>query len=391
MPATSGGGERIEEAASVKMRRVSASALRPGRSIFLPAGLVGTAVSVLAAIDMILRHGRAAPQPDPWSSWQITPTVTGGILIAAALYIAGQRDTATTGDRFAIWRRLAFFGGLAALFLALQSPIETISDHLFVVHQIEHMLLRTIAPLLLVLSVPQAALLRGMPDWLRRYVVAPVLRNPLVRGLGIFGHPAVATILFVGTTYFWMIPRYHDLAILDEPIHYIWHTSLLLSGLIFFWCLLDPRPYPHGASLGVRLFMFWVAAIGNILLGSYLSFKHQILYHAYDELGRLGSLSPALDESYGGLEMWILGSMMFVISIMLVIYRWALQEERGLSKRPGADGPIMAREFFAQKRSANRKMAIGLVCFMVTVVAVTFATVLVYHDHPAVTDLARLW
>jgi hypothetical protein len=54
---------------------------------------------------------------------------------------------------------------------------------------------------------------------------------------------AAATLLFIGTTYFWMVPRYHDVAILDEPIHYLWHATLLLSGLVFFWRVLDPRPY----------------------------------------------------------------------------------------------------------------------------------------------------
>lgn len=377
--------ERINFAA---MRRAIASESRLNPGVLWPAGTVALTMLGLAAIGAALRYSRPALRSDPWLSWPLTPGITAGTVVAAALYIAGQRHARTSaGDRFAIWGHFAFFGGLAALFLALQSPIETISDHLFLVHQIEHMLLRTTAPMLLVLSVPQAALLRGMPEWMRRYVLAPLLRNPFVRALGIFGQPAIATLLFVGTTYFWMIPRYHDLALLDEPIHYLWHTSLLLSGLIFFWRILDPRPCPHGASLGVRLFMFWIASAGNILLGSYLSFKHQALYHAYDEMGRLWAISPALDENYGGLIMWIPGSMMFAVTAMLMIYRWAQQEERGLSRQIGDSEPVTAAEFFARRQAANRKMAVGLICFVITVVAITFTTVLVYHHHPGAAGL----
>jgi putative membrane protein len=373
------------------MRRVEALAPRPNPGVLWPATLVGGFVAVLAVIDPVLHYGQVLRGPDPWAVWPLTPDITLATLLAAWVYIAGQRPlSALDDDRFALLRHFAFFGGLAALFIALQSPIEPISDHLFVVHQVEHMLLRTTAPMLLVLAAPQAALLRGLPGWARRFVVSPLLGSPVVRALGILGHPAVATILFVGTTYFWMVPRYHDIAILDEPIHYLWHTTLLLSGLIFFWRILDPRPYPRGASLGVRLFMFWIASIGNILLGSYLSFKHQVLYHAYDEMGRLFGINPVTDETYGGLVMWIPGTMMFVATAMLMIYRWAQMEERSdRRRRAGADGgAVTAAEFLRQRRSANRKMAIGLLCFVMTVVAITFSTMLIYHYGPRSSSLA---
>ena len=70
-----------------------------------------------------------------------------------------------------------------------------------------------------------------------------------------------------------MIPRWHDIAILNEPIHYTWHVTLLVSGLFFFSTIFDPRPAPAGARLGTRLIMFWCAAMGNILLGAFLTFK----------------------------------------------------------------------------------------------------------------------
>jgi putative membrane protein len=361
------------------MKPADVLALRLNRTILWPAATVGGLVVALAAVGPLLRVEHLLTWYRAWAAWPLTPGITLSIMLAGGLYIAGQRERAERGDNPDL-RHLAFFGGLAALFLALQSPIEPLSDHLFFVHQIEHMLLRTTAPMLLVLAAPQAALLRGMPAWLRRNAVSPIVGNPLIHTLRILGHPAVATILFVGTTYFWMIPRYHDLAILDEPVHYLWHTTLFLSGLIFFWRILDPRPTPLGASLGVRLFMFWTASIGNILLGSYLSFKHQVLYHAYDEMGRLWGISAATDETFGGLTMWIPGSMMFVATAMLMIYRWAQQEERSFARSGAvASGRVTAAQFVQQRRSANRKMAVGLVFFMITVAALTFTTVLFYH------------
>ncbi|MGH6983604.1 MAG: cytochrome c oxidase assembly protein [Stellaceae bacterium] len=332
---------------------------------------------VLAAVPPVLRADHILPRSALWTDWPLTPGITLSLLASAWLYIAGQRDaSAAAADRPGARHHLAFFGGLAAIFLALQSPIDPLADHLFVAHQVEHMLLRTGGPMLLMLAVPQAALMRGLPPWARRRVLAPLLSNPIVRALGILGQPAIATVLFVGTTYFWMIPRYHDLAIMNEPVHYLWHTTLLISGLIFFWRLLDPRPYPLSASLGVRLYMFWFASMGNILLGSYLSFKHGVLYHAYDAMGRYW-LSPSVDEQFGGLTMWIPGSMMFAATSMLMIYRWARQEERVAARRHDIGvAALSVEEFLASRRSANRKMAIGLLAFAASVLIISLSVAL---------------
>jgi putative membrane protein len=336
----------------------------------------------------VLRHGVAH---DRWAAWPVTPGITLSLVVAACLYIAGQPRSSSAPDGSAALRHLSFFGGLAALFLALQSPIEPISDHVFIVHQVEHMLLRTVGPMLLMLAAPQAALLRGLPAWMRRGVVTPLLSSRTLRPLGLLGHPAVATVLFVGTTYFWMIPRYHDIAILDEPIHYLWHTTLLLSGLIFFWRIFDPRPSPLGASLGIRLLMFWFASIGNILLGSYLSFKHEVLYHAYDVMGRLWGLSPATDERFGGLTMWIMGGMMFGVTALAVIYRWCRQEERTAARRQADQVEIVrADEFRSRQRSGNRALAFGLLGFAALVCALAVTMAVVYDDgsrHQIITQL----
>ncbi len=357
-------------------------------SLLWPAIIVTAFLPLLAIVPPVLRVDHILPLARIWTIWPLTPGITLSTLAIAWLYITGQRDVAAAQvpDRPGALHHLAFFGGVAAIFVALQSPIEPLADHLFVAHQVEHMLLRTAGPMLLMLAAPQAALMRGLPSWTRRRVLAPLVGSPIIRAPGVLGQPAIATVLFVGTTYFWMVPRYHDLAILDEPIHYLWHTTLLLSGLVFFWRLLDPRPYPLGASLGVRLSMFWFASIGNIVLGSYLSFKQGVLYHAYDVMGRLW-LSPTIDERFGGLTMWIPGSMMFAVTSLLMIYRWARQEERAAARlhAAGMVVPTVA-EFVASRQAANLKMAIGLLAFAATVLVISLAVVLTYRysgDYPA--------
>ena len=122
--------------------------------------------------------------------------------------------------------------------------------------------------------------------------------------------------------------------------------------------------------------MFWFASMGNILLGSYLSFKHGVLYHAYDAMGRYW-LSPSVDEQFGGLTMWIPGSMMFAATSMLMIYRWARQEERAVARRQGTSvAALTVEKFLASRRSANRKMAIGLLAFAASVLIISLSVAL---------------
>jgi putative membrane protein len=332
--------------------------------------------AALAWPAVALAHGDEIHPGEPiMAMWQFEPEIVAGIAIAAALYLAGVRREASARP----WRHVVFLAGLAALGLALLSPIEPLADHVFVIHQVEHMLLRTIGPMLILLAQPQAALMRGMPGWLRRGAVGPIVANRGVRAVfGFFSHPAVATLLFIGITYFWMWPRWHDIAILNEPIHYMWHVSLLISGLFFFSAIFDPRPAPAGPRLGTRLIMFWCAAMGNILLGAFLSFKGQPLYHAYDVMGRLFGLDAMSDEQIGGLTMWMPGCMMFAASALIMLHRWGVEEERGTARRERlGTAPVHAAALAEGRGRANRALALGLASFaaLVLVIAVTAAVV----------------
>lgn len=309
--------------------------------------------------------------------WQFEPEIVAGLLIAATLYVAGVRR----GARGKWWRHALFFGGLLALAAALLSPIEPLADHVFVIHQVEHMLLRTIGPMLILLSQPQAALMRGMPHWLRRGIVLPVVgSNGVRRAFSFFGQPAIATFLFIGVSWFWMIPKWHDIAILNEPIHYSWHVSLLLTGLFFFSTIFDPRPAPAGARLGTRLIMFWCAAMGNILLGAFLTFKAFPLYHAYDVMGRMFGLDPFTDEQVGGLTMWIPGCMMFAVSVIIILHRWGVDEERSAERRRRmGTAEAHAANQIANRSRSNRLLAAGLGSFVLLVLFVALTSAVLYE------------
>jgi hypothetical protein len=77
--------------------------------------------------------------------------------------------------------------------------------------------------------------------------------------------------------------------------------------------------------------------------------------------------------------MWIPGSMMFAATSMLMIYRWARQEERTVARLQGTTPVPTVAEFVASRRAANRKMAIGLLAFAATVLLISVTVTLTYH------------
>jgi len=336
--------------------------------------------AILAAPRIAAAHGAPGFAADhPWSAWSFTPDIVFGTLLAAVFYGAGLWRAPNRQQEKRLWHSVFFYTGLAAIFLALQSPIDTLSEHVFALHQVQHLLLHSLGPMLLMLAVPERPLIAGMPEWLRRHVLTPVITGRAVRAaFDFFSRPVAATFLYVGSLYFWQIPRYHEMTLLDESVHYLMHLSMLFTGLLFFRRIFDPRPAPWGAGYGARLVMLCAATSGNILIGAFITFKSMVLYPAYDTPGRLWNLNALTDELLGGIVIWIPSSMMCVVAALIVICSWGAREEkvddwrkRGLpADAVTASGPLTQhRHPVTTARSRNRVLALQLLTISLVVLA----------------------
>ena len=352
------------------------------RSIIRAMSAVTLAAAFASLPTPALAHGDAIhPGTSWWSLWQWSPEILIALGLVLAVYWRGLRR----GPRPPTAHVAAFLGGLVAFFAALISPIEPLADHIFAVHQVEHMLLRTLGPMLVFAALPQAVLLRGLPAGWRRRLAGSVGGNRVVRGVfGVLTLPAVATGLFLFASYFWMVPHWHDLAILDRPVHYLWHLSLLVTGVIFFSVIFDRRRPPAGPSLGARLAMFVVAALGNVVLGAFLTFKSVPLYDAYARIGHLWPVPMVLDEETGGAIMWMPGCMMFAAAAGIMLYRWGQDEARREAQRRRDGRPVAARAV-----RANGRLAFGLAGFALAMLLIAVTAAVTVHRMDEYHVLAR--
>lgn len=336
-------------------------------------------VLMLLALFSALAHGGAEPAGGfVWSAWVFTPDIVIATLTLVLVYAAGMARRAKSTEPLPSWRPISFFVGLAFVFLALQSPIDSVAEHLFFVHQVQHLLLRMVGPMLIALSSPQGILVAGLPAWVRRSLLAPLVSNGAVRGVfGAIAHPVVATAIFVSALYFWQLPQYHNIALLDAAIHYGMHATMLLAGLLFWWRIFDRRPSPQGLRYGIRLMMLWIIILSNITLGAYTTFKSAVLYTAYDVVGRVFAYAPLADEKLGGIIIWIPSSMMCLMAVLVVIHMWGRHEtrldERHIRRSPSnsaaAPYPTTASTLVKQQGPKNRTLALGFAVFVFIVFA----------------------
>ena len=230
----------------------------------------------------------------------------------------------------------AFLGGLAALFLALASPIEPFAGLLLQVHMLQHLLLMMVAPPLLWLGEPLFPLLRGLPKPIRTYWVAPLFRSPALGGLfRRLTHPLVALALFTATTWLWHAPAVYDLAARSGGgWHHLQHLCFLVSALLFWYPVVRPYPCRPRWSLWLLCPYLLLADIQNTILSALLTFSTRVLYPFYNEVPRLGGLSALDDQAAAGVLMWVPGSVVFLVPLFWIALRLLYGpsgERRGVS------------------------------------------------------------
>ncbi len=322
-----------------------------------------------------------------WGNWNFTPDIVAVTALVILLYIRGARRR-RNGSREGR-RHLLFFSGVAAMFLSLQSPIDPMAERLFWMHQVQHLLLRMIGPMLIALAAPQGTLVAGLPQGFSRRVFAPVAWNRSVGGTFRFLiRPEIAFALFLAALYVWQIPRLHNASVLNDAIHYTMHVTMLLAGLLFWFLIFDRRDPPKGISYPVRALMLIGAIVSNILLGAITTLKETVLYTAYDVAGRLFDINPLTDETTGGFVIWIPGSMMCIIAIIVVMHRWGEYERRSNMRRlswsfsnsRALEWPETAEELRLKVATPNRVTGLVLGATSLSIFIFVFATAVWVHS-----------
>ena len=254
-------------------------------------------------------------------SWPVVPLV--GLVLAAAIYLRGWRLARRTRPKeLPPWRAACFLAGILSLWIAVASPVDALDDFLLAAHMIQHFILMSIAPPLIVLGAPTVPLLRGLPRWIIRKPLRPFLASAGLRKvLHALGHPAVVWLAMNISYLGWHVPAAFELTFRSEAWHNTEHLCFFFTSVAFWWVVLQPWPsrsrWPRWAVIPYLL----SADLVNTILSALLTFSGRVLYPSYAQAPRITTLTPLQDQIAAGSEMWVLNSIVFLIPAVILTVR----------------------------------------------------------------------
>jgi putative membrane protein len=310
----------------------------------LVASLAGGGIALCLQPNVAHAHPGAALAPhDLWRAWSPAPGVMLGCVVAAVLYVRGVRAIrARAGARLvAPWRTRSFAIAIAALLVALVSPLDALAGSLFSAHMVQHLLLMMVAAPLLVLADPMTAMLwalsprarRGVGLWWRR-------RRGLRAVWRTLSSPGGAWVLHVAALWIWHVPSLYDDAVADGAVHVLEHLCFLGTAMLFWWV-----PFKaHGRRVGpgTALIYLFGAVLQGTILGALLALARHPLYTAHFGTTRVWGFTPLEDQQLAGLLMWVPAGFVYLAALIPLALR-VLREPKGQGARVLAMAGVSAR------------------------------------------------
>jgi len=254
------------------------------------------------------------------ASWRLDPGTVFILLVAALVYVQGWRRLHRERPyRYPVSRLVAFFGGLATIFVALDSPLDAFGNLLLLVHMIQHLFLIMVAPPLILYSQPVLAMMRGLPRRWLQDGLGPFLTWPLLRRIGRgITHPVVCWIAMAWAIVFWHIPALYELGLKSQTWHQVQHGCFFWAAMLFWWPVIQVWPSPARWPRGAMIPYLIAADIVNTALSAFLSFSDRVVYSSYLQVPRLAGITALQDQATAGAIMWVPGSIAFLLPAVIL-------------------------------------------------------------------------
>ena len=255
-------------------------------------------------------------------TWPFDWTVYAGLALLFFGHAWLARGASDAQPRHTVY----LLAGLATLWIALETPIDTISDrYLDSVHMLQHVLLGFVAPPLLLLS-------------LSREMVARIVRVPGVRPLT---EPVQAQVIAAAVMVAWHLPPLYDATLRSEDLHIVEHLTFIGAGLALFWPVIEATS-EHARwrmSAGARLVYLLLATLPQDGVALALIFSRVPFYEFYTHAPRLiEGLTPVIDQTIAGAVLMIFGKVTMAVAALAIFFRWFGAEhgsDRGIESRLG--------------------------------------------------------
>jgi cytochrome c oxidase assembly factor CtaG len=283
----------------------------------------------------------------PDIAFEFAPLQLAPAFIVGGMYWSRARTLARRGAPVARSRQACWYGGLALMVATLVSPIARMSEELFSVHMVEHLLLADLGALLLVLGLTGPLL-------------QPVLSAPGLRWLRVFTHPVVAITCWTVNFYLWHLPLLYQGAVEHDAVHALQHMLFVAFGIGMWMALLGPLPKPAWFGNGAKIGYIIAVRLIQSVLANALLWSSGVLYPRYAAGQAAWGISPANDQSAAGAIMMVEGSIVTICLFCWLFLRAAREseEKQALVELAAARGVELSEERAARAVAAGRGEAL---------------------------------
>jgi cytochrome c oxidase assembly factor CtaG len=257
--------------------------------------------------------------------WKLPIWLTLSMVLTAIVYVRGWIALRRTRRaQFSDERLVSFLGGLALLWVVIASPMDGFADALLTAHMIEHLLLMSAIPMLLLYGLPVVPLLRGLPRPVLRWVVGPLIRVAALRHAAEWlVTPAVAWLGMNVAYLCWHVPAAYNFALENETVHGVEHLCFLFTSLLFWWYVLRPWPAKQRRDDWGMLVYLALGDVVMTMLSAFLAFCERPVYSYYVHHPNPFGIPVMDDQVLGAVVMWVLGSFAYLVPAIVITYRLA--------------------------------------------------------------------
>src|SRR6516165_7877298 len=158
-----------------------------------------------------------------------------GLVFVSLIYARGwRRMLGVSATTIPAWRAASFFWGVSLVWAALGSPLVAYDHDLLTVHMIQHLLLMTFAPALILLGEPLLAFWHELPGS-GKVALCRLVRRPVAQWFGwAISRPALCWTASALTLLGWHVPALFTLGMHSEAWHALEQASFLVAGFLFW-------------------------------------------------------------------------------------------------------------------------------------------------------------
>lgn len=249
-------------------------------------------------------------------TWNLNPLIAAALLLPLWAYAHGVMVLWHGGVGRGVARHQValFLLGVFTLFIALMSPVDTVSEELLSTHMVQHVLLMIVAPPLLVLGATPSIFLWVLPlRWRRTLGRWTAPRTRFRSGWRAISAPFTVWSLHAAAIWLWHLPGLYQAALIHPLIHWFEHAAFFGTGLLFWHTAL------HDKQRLVGVLLIFTTALHSSILGALMTFAGSVWYPLYIERTGAWGLTALEDQQLAGLIMWIPAGIVYLIAAMWLL------------------------------------------------------------------------